>query len=198
MRPLLALALASALASGMAARAPDLLSRQLADAFDRKLTDVLRYGAAPSPRPRTTLFAERELNSYLRFKATDQLPVGLTEPAFTLMGHNRVSARAIVDLDLIRQKQGTGGWFDPVSYLTGRIPIEAEGLVYTGGGKGRAEVERVEALGIPVPKLLLQQILTFYTAAPEDPDGASLDDTYVLPAQIQRLDVQAGRVTVVQ
>jgi hypothetical protein len=198
MRPLLAVALASAVASGMAARAPDLLSRQLAESFDRKLTDVLQYGAAPSPRPRATLFAERELNSYLRFKATDQLPVGLTEPAFTLMGRNRVSARAIVDLDLIRQKQGTGGWFDPVSYLTGRIPIEAEGLVYTGGGKGRVEVEHVEALGIPVPKLLLQQILTFYTASPEDPDGASLDDTYLLPAQIKRLDVQAGRVAVVQ
>ncbi len=126
------------------------------------------------------------------------MPVGLTEPAFTLIGQGRVSASAVIDLDVVREKQSSGGWFDPMSYLTGKLPVTALGVVRTESGKASFELERAEISGVPVPKSLLQQILAFYTKSAERPNGASLDDAYDMPAQIQRLFVEPARVIVIQ
>lgn len=182
---------------GLAAQGGPALSAQLADAFDKKLTDV-RLGKPADPKGRTTRFLETELNSFLKFKGAGILPVGLTDPVFTLQAGSRVTARAVVDLDVIRQKKSSGGWFDPTSYITGKIPLTATGTLSTGDGLGRVEIERIEMSGVPVPRTLLQQILTFYTTSPEHPDGTRLDDTYELPANIRRVDVAPGRFTVVQ
>ncbi len=37
-----------------------------------------------------------------------------------MIGQGKVSGKAIVDLDVVRRKQSSGGWFDPTSYLTGQ------------------------------------------------------------------------------
>lgn len=200
MRRLASLVVGGLLALVTVVSAADRLTPQLADAFAKKMVAVQQQAAdaAVPKKPRTTPFAESELNSYLRFKATDQLPVGLTEPAFTLIGQGRVSASAVIDLDVVREKQSRGGWFDPMSYLSGKLPVTALGVVRTESGKASFELERAEISGVPVPKSLLQQILAFYTKSAERPNGASLDDAYDMPAQIQRLFVEPARVIVIQ
>ena len=50
---------------------------------------------------------------------------------FTSAG--RLSGRAVVDLDVIRKKKSSGGWFDPTSYLTGTLPVTASGVLRTDG-----------------------------------------------------------------
>ena len=174
------------------------LTRQLADVFERKLVAVQTRAGAGGEAPLTTVIAEDEVNSYLRFKSADQLPVGLTEPAFTLLGGQRFTARAVVDLDLVRQKRGTGSWFDPTSYLAGKMPVSATGVLKTAEGRARFELERAEMSGVAVPKSLLQQILTYFTRSADRPGGAGLDDTYKMPAEIQRLKVERGRAVVIQ
>ena len=52
-----------------------------------------------------------------------------------------MSGNAIVDLDVVRQKQSSGGWFDPTSYLTGKLPVTASGRIVTWNGKGNFELE---------------------------------------------------------
>ncbi len=58
-----------------------------------------------------------------------------------MIGQGKVSGKAIVDLDVVRQKQSSGGWFDPTSYLTGKLPVTASGRIVTWDGKGKFELE---------------------------------------------------------
>ena len=178
--------------------ATDVLSPALADACEKKVVLVQAQAGKPAARPRLTPFAEGELNSYLRYKATDQLPPGLTGPLLALYGEGRVMGKAVIDLDIVRQKQGSGSLLDPTSYLTGRLPVTAIGMVKTADGKGRFELERAEISGIPMPRSLLGTMVNFFTRTADNPQGSNLDDTFELPADIRRIDVDQGRAIVVQ
>lgn len=178
--------------------AAETLTRKLGDAFEKKIVLVQRQSETPSKTARSTSFSEAELNSYLKFKAAGLLPTGLTEPSMTLFDNDRAIGRAVVDLDIVRQKQGSGSWFDPTSYLTGKLPVMATGVIVTGDGNGRFEFERVEVSGVPVPKALLAQMVNYFTKTADNPRGSSIDDTFELPAKIRRIDVDAGRFTVIQ
>jgi hypothetical protein len=109
-----------------------------------------------------------------------------------MLGGGKASGRAIVDLDVVREKQGSGSWFDPTSYLTGKLPVTASGRIVTWDGKGKFELETATINGIPLPKGLLAQMVNFFTRTPENPRGSSIDDTFELPANIQRIDVNVG------
>jgi hypothetical protein len=115
-----------------------------------------------------------------------------------MIGQGKVLGKAIVDLDVVRQKQSSGGWFDLTSYLTGKLPVTASGRIVTWDGKGKFELESAEVSGVPVPKTLLAQMVNFFTRTADNPRGSSIDDTFELPANIQRIDVDASRWTVHQ
>jgi hypothetical protein len=106
--------------------------------------------------------------------------------------------KAVVDLDIVRQKKSSGSLFDPTSYLTGKLQVTAIGTVKTGDGKGRFELERAEIAGFPMPKSLLGQLVNFFTRTADNPQGSNIDDTFELPASILRIDVEPGKATVVQ
>ena len=173
------------------------LTPQLADAFEKKV-QLVQKNADEGPKPLSTSFTEPETNSYLKFKAGSLLPTGLTEPVLTMEGEGRVSGTAVVDLDVVRQKQSSGGWLDPTSYLAGKLPVAAAGKVVTADGKGRFELERAEISGLPLPKSLLEQLVRFFTRTADNPKGSSVDDTFDLPAGIRRIDVDKGKFTVHQ
>jgi hypothetical protein len=175
--------------------APDVLTPQLADAFEKKIVLIQNHSSQKTPKPRATTFSQAETNSYLKYKAGDLLPTGLTQPELTIIGAGKVSGRAIVDLDVVRQKQSSGGWFDPTSYLTGKLPVTASGRIVTWDGKGRFELERAEVSGVPIPKSFLAQMVNFFTRTADNPRGSSIDDTFELPAEIRRIDVDARRWT---
>lgn len=174
------------------------LSKQLSDAFARKIVLVQKISEEKSAKDRTTTFTQDETNSYLKFGAGSLLPTGLTQPEITMRGQGKVSGKAIVDLDIVRQKQSSGGWFDPTSYLTGKLPVTATGKIVTWDGKGRFELERAEVSGVQIPKSVLAQMVNFFTRTADNPKGSSIDDVFVLPAEIQRIDVDASRWTVHQ
>lgn len=174
------------------------LTPRLAESFEKKIVSVQANADTAAKAPRPTQFTEDETNSYLKFKSGPLLPTGLAEPVITLHGQGRVTGTAVVDLDVVRKKQSSGGWFDPTSYLTGKLPVSAVGRIVTGDGKGRFELEGADVSGIPVPKSLLAQLVNYFTRTTGNPQGSSIDDTFVLPAEIRRIDVATGRFTVVQ
>jgi hypothetical protein len=184
--------------AGVAVSAADVLTRQQGDAFARKVVIVQTHANEGVKKPLSTTFTQTETNSYLKFNALDLLPTGLTEPEITLLGQNRVSAKAIVDLDVVRKKQSSGGWFDPTSYLTGKLLVTASGRVITGDRKGRIELERAEVSGVPIPKTFLNQMVNFFTRTADNPNGSTVDVVFELPAKIQRITDEAGRFTVHQ
>lgn len=176
----------------------DVLTPQLAAAFEKKVVLVQTQAGVKAPKDRPTTFTQAETNSYLKYKAGDLLPVGLTQPEITMLGDGRVSGKAIVDLDVVRQRQSRGGWFDPTSYLTGKLPVTATGRVVTWDGKGRVEVESADVSGFSIPMSFLNQMVNYFTRTADNPGGSTLNDTFELPTNIRRIDVQTARFIVHQ
>ena len=169
---------------------------QQAAAFEAKMNAVIARGEA-KPTGYRTEFAGDEVNAYLQLRLIEKFPIGVTEPSVGLHDQGRLSGRAIVDLDGIRKKS-SGGWLDPAAYLAGKLPITATGTLKTADGRGQFVLESAEVSGIPVPKTLLQEVVSYYTKSPDMPNGVDLDAPFDLPVRIQRIDVVTNKATVVQ
>ena len=176
------------------------LTKADGERFQTKLTRIVTIANTPRSAKRaaeSTTVSDVEVNAYLRYHAQDQIPVGIVEPLLNAHGNGIVSGRAIVDLDAVR-KQRQRGWLDPMGYLTGRLPLTARGRLTTQNGIGRFELESAELSGVTVPKTLVQELLSFYSATPETPNGINMDDPFELPAQIREIRVAPGAATIVQ
>jgi hypothetical protein len=194
-----ALALAAVLAV-VTLGAQQNLTKADADRFEAKLGQIVLQGKTPalkSTQPRATPITDTELNSYFRFNAKTQIPVGVLEPTLNARGDGRVAGRAVVDLDVVR-KQKQRGWLDPVNYLSGRLPVTAAGRLTTKDGRGQFQLESAEISGVTVPKAVLQELLSYYSRTPENPSGINMDAPFELPAGIREIRVGVGTSTVIQ
>jgi hypothetical protein len=175
------------------------LSKLDSDRFEGKLTRIVEFGNEKRARAGTqaTPISDAELNAYFEYAAKTQIPPGIVEPRLNALGEGRVSGQAVVDLDAVR-KQKQRGWLDPMSYLTGSLPLTASGLLITKDGVGRFQLESAQISGISVPKSLLQELLAYYSRTPENPRGLSMDDPFELPAHIREIRVDRGQATILQ
>jgi hypothetical protein len=176
------------------------LNKQDSDRFEAKLTRIVAFGNQKQARasgPVSTPITDAELNAYFEYGAKEQIPSGIVEPRLNAVGDGRVSGQATVDLDVVR-KQKQRGWLDPMSYLTGSLPITASGLLITKDGVGRFQLESAQVSGVSVPKSLLQELLAYYSRNAERPNGISMDDPFELPARIREIQVQRGQAMIVQ
>jgi hypothetical protein len=148
--------------------------------------------------PRLTAITERELNSYFRYGIGDDFPSGVTDPTISMVGNGRVTATAVVDLDAVRDAQPSSGLLTSVRLLSGRLPVTVRGVIESGRGRARFVVDSADVSGIPVPKSLLQLVVSHYSSTPSNPEGVNLDDAIDLPAGIQEIRVQPGQAIVVQ
>ena len=163
-----------------------------------KVAAIAVEGEQPTRQGRRTTVTEDEVNSYLTYELGGDLPAGVVEPSVSALGAGRVSGRAVVDLDAVRKTNNSTGLFDLRSYLTGRLPVTAIGVLRTGNGVGRFELESATVGVVPVPKVLLQEIVAYYSKSPSMPGGISLDDQFVLPARIREIQVERGQAIIVQ
>ena len=85
-----------------------------------------------------------------------------------------------------------------MNYLFGRLPVTATGTLKTANGVGRFELESASAGSIPIPKMLLQEIISYYSRTRENPAGLSLDEPFALPARIREIQVERGQAIIVQ
>jgi hypothetical protein len=183
------------------------LTKQDADRCEGKLDRISSFanspkarassGSSAAPASQTTQLTEAELNAYLRFNLKEQVPAGVVEPTLSALGEGRVRGTATIDLDAVR-KQKQRGWTDPLSYMTGKLPLMASGLLITQNGVGRFQLESAELSGIAIPKSLLQELLAYYSKSAEKPSGISMDDPFELPARIKEIRVGKGEAMVVQ
>ena len=175
------------------------VSRQEAAAFSRKL-DQIRDHASDSRTPGAirTPVSESELNSWFAFGAEPLFPAGVSDAQVTLVGNGRISGQAIVDLDVIGKQKSSGGTFDLWNLLGGKVPVTVTGVLHTSNGVGTFAVDRAELSGVPVPVSVLQQLISYYSRSPRNPDGVELERAFPLPAAIRQIDVGAGQAVVVQ
>ena len=169
-----------------------------AASLKQKIAGITAHGETASRVARRTIVTENEVNSYLVYEAREQIPVGVVDPSITVVSPGRLSGRAIVDLDAVRKQKAPTSLLDPMNYLMGRLAVTAVGTLKTADGVGRFELESSSVGSIPVPKILLQEIVSYYSRSPEKPSGISLDDPFALPARIREIQVDRGQAIIVQ
>lgn len=168
-----------------------------ADLAQSKLQAVMAASAAkPAVAPRRTVFSQAEMNAYLKYRA-QWLPTGITEPSLQFVGPNRIATLVTADLDGVRKKS-SGGWFDPTSYLSGRLPVYVTGTLTTNAGKGKFDLDTATVDGIPVPRVFIHELLAFYTRSAANPSGVRMEEPFELPSEIDRIDVTTGQAIVIQ
>ena len=173
-------------------------SKKDAELLRQKVAAINAQAERPAKTGRRTTVTESEVNSYLVYDAKEQIPAGVVEPSVAIIGTGKLSARAVVDLDAVRRSKSPTSILDPVNYLTGRLPVTAAGTLTTQNGIGRFQFESASVGGIPVPKILLQEIVSHYSKTPEKPSGIGLDDPFALPSRIKEIQVERGQAIIVQ
>jgi hypothetical protein len=153
---------------------------------------------AQRPAPKSTVLSEREVNSYLAFDAGSQIPVGITGPRITILDDRRLAATALVDLDAVRAHHKSSGWFDPMNFLSGQLPVAVSGRLLTADGLARFDLDSASVSNVPIPKALVQELVSYYSRTPQNPGGLNLDDAFLLPARIRQIVVRRGEAVVIQ
>ena len=105
---------------------------------------------------------------------------------------------ATVDLEALGKRRATGGALDIWSYLGGKVPVAVTGTLRAHDGRGQFEMKSAEVAGVPVPKALVQELVSIYASSPEEKKPISLDSSFELPAKIRSIDVGRGQLVVVQ
>ena len=174
---------------------PDAADDSAAASLALKLAAVIGRATEGGETPHETRLTEAEVNAYLTSGIT--LPGGVTGPVIELTGDGRATGRATVDLDRVREGR-QGGWLDPTSYLTGRLPVAATGVLHTVDGVARVEIEQVEIGGVPVPASLLREVVATFTKSADHPDGVDVDGDHPLPYGIREIQIHPGEVRIFQ
>jgi hypothetical protein len=189
-----AVATLGASAFGADARA----QKREADLLRQKVDGINKHAERPTKQGRRTTVTESEVNAYLAIDARPQLPTGVVDPSVTIVGTGRLSGRAVVDLDAVRTAKNPTSLLDPVNYLSGKVPVTATGVLTTKNGVGRFVLESAAIGRVPVPKLILQEIVSYYSRSAQKPGGIGLDDPFELPAKIREIQVLRGQAIIVQ
>jgi hypothetical protein len=173
-------------------------SKEDGDRLQQKIDEIARNGAANPVAPKKTSVTENEVNSYLTFNLKEKLPRGLTSPEVTMVGAGSLAGRVLVDFDEFNRQRKARGFMDPFSYLSGKVPVSARGLLRTTNGKGQFQLESADVRGVPLPKPLVQELVRFFSRTAENPQGIDIDAPFALPANIREIAVNRGEAVVVQ
>jgi hypothetical protein len=186
--------------AGVAAPAAQRSGASLDDAvrLRSKVEAITRNGEAARPVPLTTIVTEREVDAYLTYDARPHLPAGFTQPGIVILPTLSLSGTATIDLDAIRRQRRSRGVFDPLNYLSGTVSVAVVGRLSGAAGFARFSLESARLAGIPIPKVVVQELLTYYTRTSSKPQGLSLDDPYPLPARIREIQVRRGEALIRQ
>jgi hypothetical protein len=109
-----------------------------------------------------------------------------------------VSGTAVLDLDAVSRSRASGRTLDIWSLVGGRVPVSIAGVVRTRAGRARFELEEASIRGFPVPRLVVQELVAYYSRTENHPQGRRLDDEFELPANIDRIEISPGAAVVVQ
>ncbi|HTM07977.1 MAG TPA: hypothetical protein VL754_06275 [Verrucomicrobiae bacterium] len=168
------------------------------DRLQRKIDRIATNAAAPNVKPVTTAVSEAELNSYLAFNLSNEIPRGLAQPEILMTGNGSLAGRILVDVDEFKRGRGADDFLDPLSYVSGQVPITARGVLRTQEGRGRFYLSSAELLGVPLPKPIVQELVGYFSRTAENPRGFDIDRPFDLPAKIRRIEVNRGEAVVMQ
>ena len=174
------------------------LSKEDGDRLERKIDDIAKTGTAPRPQPKRTPVSESEIDSYLNINFKQKIPKGLTNPEIAMLGNGALAGRVLVDLDEFNRNRRSQGLMDPLAYLSGKVPVTARGVLRAQNGKGRFQLGAAEIHGIALPQQVVQELVSYFSRTPGNPNGFDIDAPFDLPAKIRAIAVDKGEAVVVQ
>jgi hypothetical protein len=192
-------AVAVSLAAALPAAAQDVrpapsrpgLSWAEADALTRKLADIEARARRPPRKAETVQVSQGEVNSYLNLAYASQMPPGLTDVDVEF-GPQRLTTRGLLDLDHYRGKVEIPAW-SPLSFLSGRVPVELSGKFVNQDGFGSVEWESAYIASIRVPISMLEQIVSSSTRNDRRPEGIDIHAPFRLPYSVRSVRLEPGR-----
>lgn len=174
------------------------LLREAGDRLQRKIDAIAQNGASNPTHAMRTTITESEVDSYLAFNAKDKIPKGLSNPGVHILDNGQLTGRVLVDIDEFNRSRQSNGLMDPLSYISGQVPVTARGTLRASGGKGQFQLASAELMGFPLPKPVLQELVSFFTRTRENPAGFNLDAPFNLPAKIREVAINRGEAVIVQ
>jgi hypothetical protein len=150
-----------------------------------------RLGAGKPPSREPIVVTERQLNSYVRLAA--KLPPALTGLEVGLQ-KDRLLARGTLDLDQVKAKMPQGAGL--LGLLSGTVPVQLSGRLWSAEGTGRVEVEQATVGGISLPASLVAQIVSQSTKNAKHPQGVDILAPFPLPYRARRVRLEPGRALV--
>jgi hypothetical protein len=168
------------------------------DRVQEKIDRIVENGSKSPVPPQTTVLTEDEVNHMMRVQMKEFIPKGLSDPHLRLIGNNALLARAIVDLDEYKRRRPQRGGLDPLNLLSGRLPVTARGVLHTREGQGQVKLQAAEVNGIPLPPLLVREMITVLSRSPRQPNGYDIEQPFTLPAKIRTVTVHASEAVVTQ
>ena len=166
--------------------------------LEAALARILLNAATPGRGvERRVVITQRAVNGFLRFQGADQLPPGLTEPELQMEAGGRLTVRATVDLDAVREQQSPGR-FNPLNFLSGRLPVTGVGVVRSARRALTIEIESARVGSLPVPATLVSELVQIYTRSERYPDGIDVSEPIPLPSGIDAVHVEPQRTVIVQ
>jgi hypothetical protein len=189
----LALLLAAPARADTPAPSPPVVSREEALSFERKLDRIKTQSQAKGAgRPESVLVTEGELNSYLNLTYASRMPRGVSDVNVRLQA-DRIRASGLLDLERVRGNVPAPSAWSPLAYLRGKVSVELAGRLQTRDGFGTFAVDEASIASVPVPMLLLEQIVSSATKKPSDPDGINLNERFRLPYAVSRVRIGMAR-----
>jgi hypothetical protein len=187
--------LLAAIACGSSSAAA-IVSREAGDRLQFKLEAMTQGGASHPPSRRMTTITEGELNSYLAFNAKEKIPRGLSQPDIRMLDRGQLTGSVFVDIDEYKRVNPPKGFTDPLTYVFGRVPVTARGTLRSYAGRGQFQLASAEIMGLPLPKPVFRQMVSFFTRTPESPFGFNIDAPFVLPARIRGVTVNRAEAVI--
>jgi len=197
-QPRVALALLLIVAVCAASPAAAQLSRQEGTRLQKTIDAIAKNGASNPPKSMKTIITESEANSYLVFNLQDKIPKGLTNPQIHMLDNGELAGRVLVDIDEFKRNRQPNGFMDPLNYLSGQVPVTARGTLRTYAGKGQFQLASAELMGFPLPKQILQELVSFFSRTRDHPGGFDIDAPFNIPAKIREALISRGQTALVQ
>ncbi len=171
------------------------VSEQAAARMQKKMEQIQANSGKPvGQRGRPVTFSEDEINSYFALRMSDRIPKGVSGIRLDIHP-GKSSGQLTVDFD--EYKAAAKRPMNPMLdlFLRGRRAVSASGTVESlGYGKARYRLESASLDEFTVKGVLLEYLIRWFVI-PRYP-RAAMDEPFDLPANIQRIEIQEGKIVV--
>lgn len=172
------------------------LSRELSDAFGKKLEMLEKFEHDPKAKRVPVSIYESELNSYVRFALAEKVPRGLREVRIVLR-EGRLELRGLANLSEFQElKEKAAGAASFLGLLGGDMPVEIVADFKSDRGFGQFEVVSAQVGPVPVSPSMLGEIVARATVDAARPNGFDIRAPFRLPYAAKRIRPQQAQATV--